>query len=287
MNEFIRFLKRFFNELDDKTRMLFLSTIIGICVVSIITVICILFIYTNPEYREKISIKSESESKKVEMATNFKNIFTSELITDTKYKVEKNDEDKELVYSGYKIQNKKEDYYDINLVIPTINIKGEIAKNINKKIVSDFYDKGISVMKQRKEYIVYNVSYIAYINDGILSIAIKANLKEGDLPERTIIKTYAMDINYNDNFTFERFLSRAHISNSSVQKKIRLEVKSKIDNFKGLFDDLKNRYERDINDDMYKIENIENYLYTDKGNLYIIFPYGNTENTNDMDIVIY
>ena len=44
---------------------------------------------------------------------------------------------------------------------------------------------------------------------------------------------------------------------------------------------------RDLNDSRYKIENTENFIVNEEGYLYIIYAYGNIENTNKMDIVIF
>ena len=44
---------------------------------------------------------------------------------------------------------------------------------------------------------------------------------------------------------------------------------------------------RDKNDDMYRIENTANFIVNNDGYLYIIYAYGNKENTSTVDVVIF
>ncbi len=44
-------------------------------------------------------------------------------------------------------------------------------------------------------------------------------------------------------------------------------------------------HERDINNEMYKVENSDNYFLGANGNIYIIYAYGNKSYTTERDIV--
>ena len=44
---------------------------------------------------------------------------------------------------------------------------------------------------------------------------------------------------------------------------------------------------RDSDADMYKIENAKEFFIGDNGKLYIVYAYGNSEYTSEMDIVIF
>ena len=44
-------------------------------------------------------------------------------------------------------------------------------------------------------------------------------------------------------------------------------------------------YQRDVNDEMYQIDNITNFIEGPNGELYIIFAYGNNNYTSEMDII--
>ena len=72
-----------------------------------------------------------------------------------------------------------------------------------------------------------------------------------------------------------------------MQKEIDAEIKdlNKKD------EELKNQYTevrlRDTSNSMYKIENTENFIVNEEGYLYLIYAYGNTENTNKIDVIIF
>ena len=46
-------------------------------------------------------------------------------------------------------------------------------------------------------------------------------------------------------------------------------------------------YERDLSSDMYKVENAKTYFLTQDGYVYIVYAYGNSDYTNEMDIIIF
>ena len=46
-------------------------------------------------------------------------------------------------------------------------------------------------------------------------------------------------------------------------------------------------YERNLESEIYKIENITNFFLNEEGKLYIVFAYGNQNFTSEFDIVKY
>ena len=46
-------------------------------------------------------------------------------------------------------------------------------------------------------------------------------------------------------------------------------------------------YTRNLESDIYKVKNTENFFLTQDGYVYIVYAYGNTDDTNEMDIVIF
>ena len=72
-------------------------------------------------------------------------------------------------------------------------------------------------------------------------------------------------------------------------KLLESEIKREIENSQEQAEQLKelgyNIFSRNVADEMYKVENADNYfLYN--GYLYIIYAYGNNNDTGEMDIVI-
>ena len=74
---------------------------------------------------------------------------------------------------------------------------------------------------------------------------------------------------------------------SAVQDTINDEIKIADTNAKIIAADYGNLYERDLNSDIYKVENATTFFLTDDGYVYIVYAYGNTDYTNEMDIVIF
>ena len=73
----------------------------------------------------------------------------------------------------------------------------------------------------------------------------------------------------------------------NVQINIEDEIKTAYENAKIIASEYGTLYERDLNSDMYKVEFSNVYFLTDDGYVYIVYPYGNTAYTNEMDIVIF
>ena len=69
------------------------------------------------------------------------------------------------------------------------------------------------------------------------------------------------------------------------------EINAEIEELNKKDEDLKSQYSemklRDLNNSIYKIENTENFIVDQNGYLYIIYAYGNTENTNKIDVIIF
>ena len=194
---------------------------------------------------------------------------------------------KYVVYSLYKIENEDENYYTIKAVIPTINIKTDKVEEINEQIRSEFYEKANNIMRQTDQYVVYNVTYQAFVNEDIVSVVIKASLKEGQKAEKVSIKTYNYSISADRQVSLQELVELKNTTVSAVQSTIDTEIKAAYTNAKIIAADYGNLYERDLGSDMYKVENATTFFLTDDGYVYIIYPYGNTDYTNEMDIVIF
>lgn len=54
--------------------------------------------------------------------------------------------------------------------------------------------------------VIFTVEYVANVQDDILSLMIKSNLKEGSNAQRIIIQTYNYDLRNNKEISLERVL---------------------------------------------------------------------------------
>lgn len=293
MLELKRALRRFVSKLSGKNKLLFFVVIAMLCIMAISIGIYTQFFYKYAETDPlMIGINTSSEKTAEELQlleANFNALFTNSLKVNSENVniTSKLDEGKDLLYTGYKLQNEDENYFSVNAVIPLLNINTEKAKEINKAIKAEFHDKANTVMRQQEVYTVYNVSYVAYINNDILSVAIKSSLREGNKSEKVSIKTFCYSLSAERQVTLKELVELKEQTVESVQSKIDSEIKTAYNNAKIIAAEYGNLYERDLNSDMYKVENAVTYFLTDDGYVYILYPYGNTDYTNEMDMVIF
>lgn len=142
-------------------------------------------------------------------------------------------------------------------------------------------------MENSDEFTDYSVVYKAYLNGDLLSLIIKETIREGSTTQSAKIKTYNYNLNNNTQVSIKDIIKAKEYEATDLQK----EINSEIERLNKNDEDLKSQYSdmklRDLNDTRYKIENTENFIINEDGYLYIIYAYGNTENTNKMDIVIF
>jgi hypothetical protein len=268
-----------------------------ICVISIIIGIYEQFfnkkddntnISTNGKVEEPIEqIKEKTmEEIKDEFNAIFINSFSSEGkdISD----IERINKEKNIVYAAYNIQQEN-DFFNIDLNIPVINIKGDIPKEFNKITQEVFVKKANEVMENTNvsEKIIYSIDYAAYINGDILSVIIKSSLKQGNNPQRIIVQTYNYNIKTKEKVTLSNIIEQKNIDEQKLKSKIdrALQIVKREEEI--LTQSGYSVYVRDLNSDVYKLENITNFFLDNDEKLYIIFAYGNQNFTSELDIVKY
>lgn len=216
----------------------------------------------------------------------FIDLFTNEFYSyynDTN--ITKIDDTKELVYTFYEDNQNVSGKYSMNIHIPVINIQSDVVTGFNNLTQSIFVDKINSVMAGTEVYTIYNLDYIAYVNNNLLSVAIKATIKEGDNPQRVIVQTYNYDLEANQAVTLKEVLEDRDIDETVVENRIRTVVQNASNDADKMAESGYTVYQRNVNDEMYQIDNITNFIEGPNGELYIIFAYGNNNYTSEMDII--
>ena len=282
----------FIINLAEEKKTTFFAIIAAICVIALIVGIYSQFFYKNSDvdpFMLGINIGSKKTSEEyAELKTNFLNLFTNELyINSESIRVDKIETSQSVVYSGYLIENEDEAYYSVDLTLPILNIDNETAKEINADIKSEFYDTATKIMRSSSSYNIYQVSYVAYVNENIVSIVIKENSKSGNEAETTKIKTYTYDISSNEEVSLSKLIELKETTEEEVQDDIDSSIQTAYENAMAIASEYGSTVTRDPEDEMYKIENSEDYFLTDDGYVYIIYDYGEDTNTNEMDIIIF
>jgi len=234
------------------------------------------------------NISGDSRPKTQEEIKNqLKSLFTNDFINNSTYEVQKANDSKDIVYSAYDIQ-KKEELYEVNIHLPVINISGDVPASFNKITQSVFADEASKILnKKYTEKVIYDVNYISYINDNILSLAIKSTLKRGNNPQREIIQTYNYNLETGEKVELVDVLTKRNIVQSECQNKINQVVSKAQEEAQILVKSGYQVYNRDLSNSIYQLSNISNFFLGSTGELYIIFAYGNQNFTAEMDVVLY
>lgn len=123
------------------------------------------------------------------------------------------------------------------------------------------------------------------MNENILSVVIKATLKEGDNAQRVMLQSYTYNLSTNSQIRLDEMLKIKGINTTVAEKKIdeKIDEAMKIsENMSSLGLDT---YKRDKNNEMYKLENSNNYLLGPGGKIFLIYAYGNLGFTTEKDVV--
>ena len=213
---------------DIKAIVIYTIAIIS-CIIAIVVVGITQFLGKN-KLEEMLSIGSSGTSKQEideqALISEFDNIFNNQIEkSNFNANVKKQEEDKDIIYTYYDKTESKKNSYEVNLQIPYINIENEIINQYNNEIKETFQKKVDKVLETQNKNIVYTVKYQATIEDNILSLIIKSELKEGASAQRQIIKTYNYDLSNNKEINLEEVIAKKGFEKDEAQIKIRDRIK--------------------------------------------------------------
>ena len=270
------------NEIVSKKMKIFYGVIIAICIIAIIAAI-IIQIQKNAKEKEIGNIPTINEYQK-----DFDSMFENKVnyLQNNSYKIDKLVENEEIIYPGYKIQEKKLNTYELDVEIPYINIKNSVTEKFNQEIIDTFEKKAKSVLNSTSGDVIYSVKYCAYISNNILSLVIRSTLKEGKNPQRDIVQTYNYDLTNQKEYTVDEILETKGITKREANQKIQEEIQKVQANVEELQKLGYSIYSRDPEDDIYSINNVTEYFLGEDNAFYIIYAYGNQNLTDEMDIVV-
>lgn len=154
---------------------------------------------------------------------------------------------------------------------------------INNEINSSFVNKILQVYNDSKIYTILKINYATSIQDNRLSVIIKCSLKEGSNAQRTIIKTYNYDIESKEKIKIVDLIQEQ--KKADLQEEINQKIQLKLKKEATLAEQGYNVYRRDVESDIYKIENANEFYIKDKI-LYIIYCYGNNSFTSEVDLIV-
>lgn len=281
-------------KMNKTVRYILYGVIVAICIISIfIGVYALEFRISGQKNIAGSNAINENETaeevnSEMKVVNDFKALFNNSF-SSTNYdssKIKKMYDDKDIVYNAASLKEKK-DEYDIDVNIPLININSDLINKYNDNTQKVFADQVNRAMKNEDstEPIVCSISYTAYINNNILSVAIMENYKSGKLPQRLIVQTYNYNLDTGEEVTINDVMASRGVDSTSVNKKINSTIKTLAEDDNTIADSGYNVYKRDISSDIYDVKNVKIFMQGPNGELYIIFPYGNTANTSEIDVI--
>ena len=293
-----RAIRRFVSTLTGPKKYIFFAVLALICIVSICIGIYTQFFYkysdTDP-LMLGINIGSKKTAEEIDiLKAGFNNLFTNSIIINSEnVRVDRSESSKDLVFTGYNLLNEDENFYTVNAQIPILNIDTDQAKKINAEIKTEFYDTANNVMRRTEGNTVYSVTYASFVNEDVLSLVVKSSLKEAGKAEKVTIKTYCYSLpekrilSLEDVLNYSDILTVKGLTLESIQTTINDEIKKAYNNAKIIAADYGTLYERDLESEIYKVENTSNFFLTQDGNIYLVYAYGNNDYTNEMDLIIF
>lgn len=261
-----------------------------LCIVGIGMTLYLQF-YQYEKIEIAFGITDSEEDRYNELKNGFMDLFTNDItrVQNETVEVEKISDNFDLVVTAFQY-NVNEEQKSISASIPYININTDVARQINQEINDNYRTQAETIRDSvSNEDIIYNISYKSYIQNNIISLVIKIELREGNNSQKIMIQTYNYSLTENRIVTLEEMLENKGISISSAENKIKNEVESVQKTNEALYNQGYSVYQRDLESEMYKIENTEQYFIGQDGMIYVIYAYGNqvNENTSEMDVIIF
>ena len=225
-----------------------------------------------------------------ELRDRFNNLFTNTLNLngfDTTG-LQRIDNSEEIIFT-YNFENIT-DRYELRMNIPAFNIKSELANLINQQTQANFINKANTKMQDDTSTVMtlYNIDYTANINENILSLVIRATLKEGSTAQRTMVQTYNYNLETNeqvslvDLITF-KMLNAEEVNNTIMQ--VVTKANEEAETFQNMgYNDI---FIRDLTSNIYNVNNASSYFLGPNGELYIVYAYGNDNLTSEVDIILF
>lgn len=259
-----------------------------IIIISIILICAIAIsigVYAQVTNRSVINSKDKEESIDYEeLENNFDDMFTNTINIEETAKQDVNYD--EIIYCAYDIKEEK-DNYNVEAKIPLFKIENDATKEINKEIYDIFANTIINIVKNSTAHTTFNLDYVVYVNNNILSLVIRCKYKDGSNPQRYIIQTYNYDMDNNKTIDINEMLNYKTLNKEDVEKRILDKVKEKKLQNQAISRQGYNVYTRNEEDEIYKLENTPNYFLGQNNYLYLVYAYGNNNFTSEIDLVIF
>ncbi len=283
-----------FNFPKDRKTILRWGLYLIILILCIVAIWSVLYMQSNnrKQAQEGIVAGVQGDNAKEEynrLKEEFKTICTNDFenMQGNDISVKKIHDNYDIVVTAYSYNQNKENCV-LDVAIPYINADNEVAASINARTEKEFKERAEYLANStNNENTIYNVKYKAYLQNNILSLVIRSELKEANKNQRVTIKTYNYNIIEQKELSLQDLLNIKDIRIVTANKKIQEEIKEIQEQNEAFAKQGHNLYNRDYTSDMYKVENTEQYFLGKDNRLYLVYSYGNNDYTSEVDVVIF
>lgn len=270
-------------------RYIMYAVILIICATSIFVAIYSLEAKNGQLENTVIGENDEGKTEEqISTTEKFKQLFNNNVsnLESINKDIKKINADKPIVYEeGFsEEQNGK---YSIAVHLPIININSQITNGYNTATSQNFATKVgmIKSAQQVSDFTIYETSYTGFVNNDILSIAIMASLKQGNNAQRIIVQTYNYNLSTGKEVKINDIIQNRGLDTTAVNKKINSEIRKAQETAESVSQTGYDVYKRNLDNEMYNISNVNSFIQGPDGELYIIYAYGNTNNTSEIDVI--
>ena len=273
----------------DKNKIIYVS-ISAVCILAIIAAIFAQIDLNSGKKNHNNNNNSVTEETKTQEELNkeFNSLFNNTINTNNynTSAINKQDENKEIVYTAYDIEKAEENKYEVDIHLPVFNINSSVTSGFNSITQKVFAEKATEVLNNNNgSTIIYSIDYTGYINGDTLSLIIRSTLKEGTNAQRVIVQTYNYNLQTDKEVSIYDAIEQRGVAQSSVSSKITSQITQAIKEANSIQISGFDTYKRDINSDIYHLDKTDNFFIGKEGKLYIIYAYGNNNFTSEMDII--
>ena len=245
-----------------KLKYIFQEKKMLIIIISIILVCSIAIAFgVYAQITDKGTSKKEKEEENInyeDLKNNFQEIFTDSINKEATAKLEFNYD--ELLYLKYDIKEEKIGKYNVTAKIPGFKEETETLKKINQEIYDVFATELLKIVADTSTNSTFNLDYVGYVNNNIISLAIMCKYKKGANAQRRIVQTYNYDIENDRLLTIEDLIQYKNLEKKDVQEKINKTIKDENSKSKTIVEQGFNVYIRDENSEIYEVEKTPNFL---------------------------
>lgn len=267
--------------LEKNKMLIIIASIILICSIAIA-----LAVYAQITTNTSNKTREETETANYEeLKSNFEYMFTNSIDKQVTAKLDINYD--ELVYCKYDVQEEKSGKYSINAKIPYFKQENNVTLQINNEIFNIFGKKLIEIINTSTVNTTYNMDYVVYVNDNIVSLVIRCKYKNGSNPQREIIQTYNYDVENKKILGIQDILAYKGLDKQQVQDKIYEEIKAVNNEKKTISEQGYNVYMRDEANEIYEVDKTPNFFIGKNNYLYLVYAYGNRNYTSEIDLIIF